>query len=408
MKILFIIPSYKPAYIYGGTIVVVSLLAESLAGQGHEVTVYTTTANGKNELKVEAGKEIIIDGVKVFYFKRITKDHSHISPVFWKMIFNTVKHFDVVHLHSWWSPCMVVAAGLCKLKGIKPVLSPHGMFCNYVLYANNKYKKQLLHFFAKPLLRNTFLHTSTQMEWHESQAMIDGGWKGAVLPNLVQLNSWASTERIQNTPFVIGFISRIDPKKGIDILIKALSNVSFDYRLKIAGTGEETYINYLKELSIKCGNADKIDWAGWKDNIEKFQFYNSIDLLALISLNENFAVVVIESLSAGTPVLLSDQVGLSKYVEEKDLGWITPIGISKVTLALEQLYRDKEKRMAIQKKATSIIQNDYNIKKLTNEYVELYNKIRSKKNKSETAAFIKAERNVLYNKKLYRYEKNKP
>src|SRR6266496_3119649 len=80
MKILFIIPSYKPAYIYGGTTVVVSLLAESLASHGHQVTVYTTTANGKNELEVETGKEIIIDGVKVFYFKRITKDHSHISP----------------------------------------------------------------------------------------------------------------------------------------------------------------------------------------------------------------------------------------------------------------------------------------------------------------------------------------
>src|SRR5436190_12009760 len=347
MKILFIIPSYKPAYIYGGTVVVVSLLAESLVSEGHEVTVYTTTANGKNELKVEEGKEIIIDGVKVFYFKRITKDHSHISPTFWKKIFTSARHFDVVHLHSWWSPCMIVAAILCKLKGIKPILSPHGMFCNYVLNTNNKYKKQFLHFFSRSSLRNTFLHTSTQMEWHESQAMVEGNWKGAILPNLVRLNSEPPGERIKNTPFTIGFISRIDPKKGIDILIKALSKVSFDYKLKIAGAGEETYINYLKELSIKCGNADKIDWVGWKNNDEKFQFYNSIDVLALISLNENFAVVVIESLSVGTPVLLSKQVGLSKYVEENDLGWITPIEVNKVTSALEQLYRDKEKRIAI-------------------------------------------------------------
>ncbi len=47
MKILFVIPTYKPAYIYGGPIVVVSLLAESLVKYGHEVTVYTTTGNGK-------------------------------------------------------------------------------------------------------------------------------------------------------------------------------------------------------------------------------------------------------------------------------------------------------------------------------------------------------------------------
>src|SRR6185503_9537557 len=126
MKILFVIPSYKPAYIYGGTVVVSGLLAESLAKQGHEVTVYTTTANGKTELNVETGKEIIVDGVKVFYFKRFTKDHSHISPGLWQKIFHTARRFDVVHLHSWWNPCIVIAAALCKLRGIKPVLSPHG------------------------------------------------------------------------------------------------------------------------------------------------------------------------------------------------------------------------------------------------------------------------------------------
>ena len=45
MKILFIAPSYKPAYIYGGPVVVISLLAESLIKLGHNVTVYTTRAD---------------------------------------------------------------------------------------------------------------------------------------------------------------------------------------------------------------------------------------------------------------------------------------------------------------------------------------------------------------------------
>src|SRR5216117_3478674 len=99
MKILFVIPSYKPAYIYGGTVVVSGLLAESLVKQGHDITVYSTTANGKTELNVEEGKEKIVNGVKVIYFKRLTKDHSHISPGLWKKTFRTVRHFDIVHLH---------------------------------------------------------------------------------------------------------------------------------------------------------------------------------------------------------------------------------------------------------------------------------------------------------------------
>ena len=400
MKILFIIPSFKPAYIYGGTVVVSGLLAESLVKQGHDVTVYTTTANGKTELNVEAGKEKTVDGVKVFYFKRLTKDHSHISPALWQKTFRTVRNFDVVHLHSWWNPCIVIAAALCKLRGIKPVLSPHGMFCDYVLNTNNQYKKKLLHFFTRPLLRNNFLHVSTEMEWNESQAMLDDYWQGTILPNLVQLNEQSVNERQINELFTIGFISRVNPKKGLDILIKALSKVNFNYRLKIAGDGEESYINYLKDLSISCGNAEKIDWVGWKNNTGKFKFYSSIDLLALTSLNENFAVVVIESLSVGTPVLLSDKVGLSKYVEENDLGWITSLEADKVTNALNILYCDKEKQISIQQRAPGIIRNDFNSDTLTERYVEFYRKIINKRSKSKSPAVNKTGRKLSSSKKL--------
>jgi len=399
MKILFIIPSYRPAYIYGGTVVVASLLAELLAKQSHDVTVYTTTANGKTELNAEAGKEINIDGVKVFYFKRLTKDHSHISMGLWQKTFHTARYFDVVHLHSWWNPCIVIAAALCKLKGIKPVLSPHGMFCNYVLYANNKYKKKLLHFFTRPLLRNSFLHVSTEMEWNESQAMLREYWQGVILPNPVRLNETSGNERQVNDVLTIGFISRVNPKKGLDILIHALSKVNFKYRLKIAGDGEESFISYLKELSISCGNSEKIDWMGWKNNNEKFKFYSSIDLLALTSLNENFAVVVIESLAVGTPVLLSDKVGLSKYVEENNFGWITSLEVNKVTSVLNILYRDKEKQISIQQRAPGMIRNDYNTETLIEKYAEFYRKIINKRSKSKIPFFIKTDRELFYVKK---------
>ena len=90
MKIIQISASYKPAYIYGGPIQSVGKLCEilsvdkRLAVDGnatvHELEVLTTTANGKNELDVITGVPILVDGVPVTYFKRLTKDHSHFSP----------------------------------------------------------------------------------------------------------------------------------------------------------------------------------------------------------------------------------------------------------------------------------------------------------------------------------------
>ena len=66
-------------------------------------------------------------------------------------------------------------------------------------------------------------------------------WEGGAVFNLVDLPEGAYT-RTGNGIFTISFLSRVDPKKGLDLLIKALSGVSFPYRLLIAGTGDEKYV----------------------------------------------------------------------------------------------------------------------------------------------------------------------
>ena len=91
MKILHIVPSYKPAYTYGGTIESIARLCEALVNAGEEVKVFTTTANGKTELDVEPNREYGVDGVRVVYFKRIFKDPIYISPALWKRLWRECK-----------------------------------------------------------------------------------------------------------------------------------------------------------------------------------------------------------------------------------------------------------------------------------------------------------------------------
>lgn len=382
MKILYIIPTYKPSSLYGGATEVASHLAESLSKNGHEVTIYTTNGNGKNNLAIKTGTAVDIDGVKVFFFKRYTGDHSHLSPGLWLKTFQHVQEFDVVHLHSWWSPSIVIAAVICKLRGVKPVLSPHGMFCDYVLNTNNRIKKKILHYFTKSTLRNTWLHVSTGMEWRESQKFIRSKWQGITIANPVKITNSQSTTNTKNRVFTIGFLSRIDPKKGIDILIRALSRVNFEYRLKIAGGGDENYINYLHQEAQKAGNAHKIDWVGWKFNKEKHAFFQELDLFALTSLNENFAVVVIESLAVGTPVLVSKEVGLADYISQKQLGWVTEIHDEELIIQLlEKAFQDSEKRKLIRSMAPEIVKNDFDSDSVIDQYTQFYGKVIKENNK---------------------------
>lgn len=353
---------------------VIARLAEQLSRMGHVVEVYTTTANGSKELDVAANSTVIMDGVKVTYFKRITGDHTHISPALWKAVWANAGQFDKIHIHSWWNLLVVGASFICKWKNLKPVLSPHGMFCDYVLTARNNRSKQLLHrVMGKRLLRSTYLHVSSEMEWKECQ-QVNKGWEGELVFNLVELPEGSYT-RTENGIFTISFLSRIDPKKGLDLLIMALSRVSFPYLLRIAGSGDEKYVRELKVLIDSLSMTGNVEWVGWQGSGDKFHFLAGTDLFALTSRNENFAIVVIEALYAGTPVLVSDQVGLAGYVRDHDLGWVTSIDSAEaISMQLEDAYRDKLRRMYITRHAPQQVREDFNDARLASSYVQLYKK----------------------------------
>ena len=320
----------------------IAMLAESLVKLGHQVTVYTTNINGKSRLDVKTGVETGVDGASVFYFESSVGDPIHISLPLWRKLNATVKDYDIVHIHSWWNFLVIGAAWICSGKRIMPVISPHGMFSDYILETNNSKKKRIIqNVIGKKLLGGSWLHVSTQMEAEESEKIIPG-WRHSIIPNLVKLSEKVY-ERGINERFTIGFLSRVDPKKGLDILIKALSKVSFDYELHIAGSGDEDYIRFLKSVSHECGNTAKIKWLGWKSSEDKFDYLSKIDLFALTSHSENFAIVIIEALSMGTPVIISENVGLHNYVTENNFGWTTDLEPEHIAMVLNEAFMDKKK-----------------------------------------------------------------
>ena len=376
MRILFITPSYKPAYCYGGPTISVSELAEALVAIGHHVTVYTTTANGKTELDVVTGCATDVNGVDVYYFKRITGDHTHVSPTLWRKLWNTQKEFDIIHLQSWWSFLIIGAAIICRLKRRNFILSPRGMLGEYSFNNQHNLSKKIIHrLFGKRLLKKSLLHATTLFEWKDCMQVYKS-WKGFILPNLVNLPSVQYHHPEKNsTDFTIGFLSRIDPKKGIELLFNALSKVNFNYRLMIAGSGDDKYINALKSLACELNITDKIEWCGWMSGEHKFRFMKQLDLFTLISYNENFAIAVTESLAMGTPVLVSEKVGLADYVKEKGFGWVCKTNVQSIQEELIAVYNNRKKLNDIRALAPSTILKDFNKEKLAREYEISYNNL---------------------------------
>jgi len=403
LNILHITPSYKPAYIYGGTTVSISRLCEAQADllknlnkKTNKVTVYTTTANGKDELEIDSNKPILVDNVEVWYFKRQTKDHTHFSIGLLKKLFQTAQNFDAIHVHSWWNTVVIFSVLLCILKGVKVIVAPRGMLGEYTLQSQKKSPKSIFHkFIGKKLLKKSYLHLTAQIEREEVNYIKDN--RVFVLPNLLSIptnqNKITQENKIieDSKTFKLVFMSRIHHKKGIEILIEAIAqfnnqndtNAKINLQLDLIGKSESIeYENSLKNLISKKNLEDKVNWIGWLEGNQKFEHLEKSDLFVLPSFNENFANVVIECLSTGTPVLVSDKVGLANYVKEKKLGWVCKTNnIESLLQTLKVAINDKEKREEIQKTAPQIIQNDFSSQKLAQKYIEIYEKI---KNTSQT------------------------
>jgi len=371
MKILQIVPSYKPAYVYGGTIESVARLCEALANAGTDVMVYTTTANGQEELDVIPGKEQVIDGVKVIYFKRIFKDPFYITPSLWKQLYRDCRKYDVVHIHSWWNMIVIIAAFICKLQGVKMIISPRGMLSDYIRDNSKGKLKRFIHSaFGRSLLRVSRFHATSEDEYNDCCKLIPG-WAGFVIPNIVWLPP-LTISKPPNECFTIIFLSRIHPKKGIELLMEAVSLLPTPCLLKIAGTGDENYIQQLKKQAVLLGVAEKVEWLGWTARNKKFTALMQADLFALTSYNENFGNVVIEALYAGTPVLISSEVGVCDFVDEYGLGWICRPEINNILLKLQEAIAGAEKRKHIMAVAPGLTKAYFSEKKLLPLYLHQY------------------------------------
>lgn len=375
MKILQINASYKPAFIYGGPTMSVSILAEQLTKTGVLVNVFTTTANGTGELPVEINKPVMVDGVKTIYFKRITKDHTHFSPSLLAHVWRNAPDFDVVHIHAWWNLVSVLSCLVAVIRNVPVVLSPRGTLSNYSFNNKNSRSKNFIQtVLGKPLLRNCYIHTTSNNELSAVNA-ITKSKASFNIPNFIELGENKPSVNNKTVAYLkLIYLSRIEEKKGLDILLGALKTVTIPYKLTIAGDGNADYINYLKDIAVKNNVSDKINWIGFQQE-NKFDVLREHDLLILPSHDENFGNVVIESLSVGTPVLISEKVGLADYVKENGLGWICQTNAPSVSNAINAIFVNKHQLDVIRAHAPGKIEDDFNKSRLVQRYIDMYDKI---------------------------------
>jgi glycosyltransferase involved in cell wall biosynthesis len=124
------------------------------------------------------------------------------------------------------------------------------------------------------------------------------------------------------------FLSRIHPKKGCEILIRAFTQLvpelPVDLDLVMAGPDQVGWMSELKALANKLGIARRVHWPGMLTDDLKWGAFRAAEALILPSHQENFGFVVAEAMACGTPVLISDKVNIWREVDVSHAGLVEP------------------------------------------------------------------------------------
>lgn len=139
---------------------------------------------------------------------------------------------------------------------------------------------------------------------------------------------------------VVGVVSRLEPIKGIDYLLKAFSGISDRIpptRLVVIGAGVQQ--QDLMDLAARLGVDDRVTFAGFRPNASRYM--DALDVFALPSLSEFHSVGLLEAMRAGKAIVATDVGGNTESITNGAEGLVVrPASVGELENALSELLRD--------------------------------------------------------------------
>ncbi|WGV24847.1 hormogonium polysaccharide biosynthesis glycosyltransferase HpsP [Halotia branconii] len=358
MKILQIVPSIS--LIYGGPSQMVLGLAPVLAKQGVEVTILTTDSNGdsgQKPLDVPLNRPIKQDGYEIIYFRCAPFRRYKFSLDLLKWLKLHANEFDLAHIHALFSPISSAAATVCRQQNLPYILRPLGTLDP----ADLRKKKQLKQLYVALLERSNLVGAAAIHFTSEQEAKISERF-GVVTQDLIiplgvipplSNDNRVSVVRSQlaipeDVPLIL-FMSRIDPKKGLDLLIPALEKliaIDCNFHFVLAGTNPQDP-DYEQKIKLKIENSplrSHTTITGFVSGDLKASLLQAADLFVLPSYYENFGIAVAEAMVAGVPVVISDQVHIYQQVIDSNSGWVCTTNIQILVKLIKEALQNPQER----------------------------------------------------------------
>lgn len=383
-RVLHVIPSVGP--VRGGPSAMVRGLARDLSRQGIDTHVATTDDNGPDRLRVPHGVPVRQDGVTYWYFRRHTRFYTF-SWTLGMWLAGHIANFDLVHIHGLFSYATLPAAFWADRHRVPYVVRPLGTLSEWSMKSRRPWLKQLsFRFIERQVLkRAAVIHYTSDQERREAE-MLDVTTPAVVVP--IGLPDSAETDRVTGAfrdrhPELQGrrivlFLSRLDGKKGLDLLLPAFAKVRAtvaDVSLVVAGTGETGFVSRLKGQAAALGIAGDVVWPGFLEGDDKQAVFADADFFVLPSYSENFGIAAVEAMAAGLAVIVSDQVAIHREITQARAGVTVGCDVGELTDALTRLLKDSTLCRSMGEDGRALVRRNYASQSVMRKIIGAYNQI---------------------------------
>jgi glycosyltransferase involved in cell wall biosynthesis len=352
-------------------------LSEEQARQGADVTVLTVETGA--EPWVRPSTSLVTS--KCFPMTLPLRNPG-ISIQFARELRKNINTFDFAHIHAIWNFPTYYTMRSAFAGDVPYMVAPQGSLEPWALKQNRWGKRFYGLLTEKPLLkRATCLQAVSSVEANQIKSF---GIKAptVIIPNGVDASL---LERKAATPLTaklglgdsqktLLYLSRLHPKKGVDMLIRAFSRIPESERLTLVVGGSDAGSGFgtkLKELAHELGVGSRCLFVGEVKGGEKHEMLLGADFFALPSHSEGLPVAVIEAMASGLPVLITPGCNLPE-VEEWRAGRILLPEVCEFAQGLLETVRDPERAREMGLAGRRLVKAKFTWERIARETLGIY------------------------------------
>ena len=355
---------------YSGIERVVEEVGSRLAKKGHGVTVYCMSGRYINKKEFYRGMALrYIPAIKRKNFEMIT--YGFLSAVK-----SALLDYDIVHFHAIGPATMSI---IPKLFGKKVVVTVHALDWKRTKWS--RFAKLYLKFGEWASIH--FPHaTSVVSNTLERYYKDKYGKNVFYIPNGIQqykyvaLNSVENKFALEKNKYIL-FVGRISREKRIDILIKAFKNLETDFKLIIVG-GAGLNDSYERKLKKIAAPDKRVVFTGPIYDRFLARIFSNAFLFVLPSELEGLPVVLLEALSFGNAVLVSDIPENLEVIQDDNIlcGFTFKCGQAEsLESVLFDLIANQDKVQKMKHKSRDLVKRKYNWDDIAEKTENLYKNI---------------------------------